>query len=227
MSDTAAPTTVEPTPTETPTPVEALPASTEAAPLEQRATSTPALPDPQPEPTEPTPADPIADDDDDEQAPRLPLPQTLEEAHAEIERLREWKQKNSLKIRQFRDGRRSAEQSATALADTLEKTQQKLDTASTQLTTARQEAEAATAAKSDAEAIVERHRKAIVERFPEADRELAEQQPLDLLTSLYERLVGRPLFQQPAPPSSTRVPVATKPGSPPQPKSLQEYFGKR
>lgn len=227
MSDTAAATPVAPTPIEDTTPVDTSPAAPAAAPLEHSDTIAPALPETPsnttnaPEPDTPEP------DDDDEHAPALPLPATLEEAHAEIERLRQWKQRNSLKIRQFRDGRRSAEQSATALADTLAATQTKLDRVTADHQAARAEAEAATAARAEAEAIVERHRKAIVERFPEADRELADQQPLDLLTPLYERLVGRPLFQAPAPPSPTRVPVATKPASPPQAKSLGEYFAKR
>lgn len=229
MSDTAAQTPVAPTPSEITDPV-TLPASSDAAPLEHSDTIAPALPE-TPTPTEPeipTPESVEDPDDDVDDAHAVPLPATLEDAHAEILKLRKWKQAQSLKYRNARDGKRSAEQSATALQETLEKTQQKLDRVTAESLAAKSEAEAATAARTEAEAIVERHRRAIVERFPEADRELAEQQPLDLLTPLYERLVGRPLFQQPAPPSPTRVPVATKPASPPQAKSLGEYFaGKR
>jgi hypothetical protein len=237
MSDTTAngahaseqPTTAQPA---APAASEGGPATEQSAapPLEDRATSSPALPEQQPNTTEPDPTgSPETSDDPDEGDDDLmaTLPQTLEEAHAEILRMRKWKQKKLLEYRNVRDARRTAEADATQLRTMHEQLTAKHERATAELATAKAEREAAETAKAAAEEVVERHRKAIVERFPEADREIAEQQPLDLLTPLYERLVGRPLYQQPPTPSSTRVPVASKPGAKPQPKSYGEYFGKR
>lgn len=198
-------------------------------PLEDRATSSPALPEPQPT-TEPAPADPStetdaepdATDDDDEAAT---LPQTLEDAQAEILRMRKWKQRKLLEYRNVRDARRTAEADATQLRAMHEQLTTKHERIASELATAKAERELATTERDAATAVVERHRRAIIERFAESDREIAEATPLDLLPALHERLVGRPLYQQPAPPSPTRQPVASKSGSRPKPTSFGGYFG--
>lgn len=203
------------------------PPPTEAPPLEDRATSSPALPDPQPKP-DPTPdplALPVDDGDDPDDDVAATLPHTLEEAHAEILRMRKWKQKKLLEYRNARDGKRTAEQSVSGLQEQLTNTTAKLEQRTSELAVAKAARETAEAERDAATGEVTRYRDELLSRFKPGQREIAEALPTDKIPAYFEQVNGRALLSAPEPAPSPARHVVTREAAPKRKaEGFDDYF---
>lgn len=245
-TETATPTEATPASTAAQTAAAPLePASTEAPPLAEDNTSAPALPDTTQVPeseerstapvgdTAPVSAEPVtADDEEDEDQDEVPLPGTLGEAHAEILRLRKWRQKKNREYRKLRDSKRTAETEAGGLRSEYEKATSKLESLRGESASTTAQLEAARKSVEEIEARHERYRQHWISKFPEGpQRVIAEKTELDLLPTLFEQFNAAAKAPEPvatqkqeAPPSATRQTVVRNGVTPPKPTTFNGYF---